>query len=107
MAETQKQAIIQKCKQILDEHYKSSFEGIILYDSTAREQSDIHSDIDILVLVNEPFANFQELRQIIDLPYPLQLESESLIAAKPASKTVFDNGDLQLYRNAKREGIMV
>lgn len=107
MVETQKQAIIQKCKQILDEHYRSSFEGIILFGSTARDQADIHSDIDMLVLLNEPFDYFQELRQIIDLLYPIQLESESLISAKPASKTAFDNGELQLYRNAKREGLLV
>jgi len=102
-----KQEIIQKCKQILEEHYGSSLEGMVLYGSTARQQGDISSDIDLLVLLNEPFDYFQELRQIVELLYPVQLESEPLISAKPALKGAFENGELQLYRNAKREGSMV
>lgn len=107
MESNQQKSIIQKCKRILGEHYGSSFEGIVLYGSTARKQADIHSDIDLLVLLREPFDYFQELRQIIELLYPIQLESEYLISAKPASKDAYEKGELQLYRNAKREGLMV
>jgi len=63
------------------------------------------SDIDLLVLLGEPFDYFAELRQIIDVLYPIQLESEHLISAKPVPVDKFEDGDVQLYRNAKREGI--
>lgn len=39
------------------------------------------SDIDLLVLLSTPFDYFAELRQIVDLLYPIQLESEQLISA--------------------------
>ena len=41
------------------------------------------SDIDLLVLLSEPFDYFAELRQVIEVLYPIQLESEQLISAKP------------------------
>jgi len=63
------------------------------------------SDIDLLVLLSKPFYYFRELRNITDLLYPLQLESEQLISAKPAAVDEFESGEIQLYRNAKCEGV--
>jgi hypothetical protein len=40
-----------------------------------------------------------------DLLYPIQLESAHLISAKPAAVDDYQRGALQLYRNAKREGV--
>lgn len=96
--------IVQKCKDILKSHYGPRFKGLILYGSVAREQASVGSDIDLLVLLGEPFDHFDELRRIIDLLYPVQLESEQLVSAKPAAEGEFNVGRLQLYRNAKREG---
>jgi len=71
----------------------------------ARNTADVSSDIDMLVLLDKPFDYFQELRRITDLLYPVQLESEQLISAKPAGVDEFNSGLIQLYRNAKSEGI--
>ncbi len=65
------------------------------------------SDIDLLVLLSKPFDYFSELRQVIEVLYPVQLESEQLISAKPVSLDEFEQGSIQLYRNAKREGILI
>jgi len=70
-------------------------------------QPDCTSDIDLLVLLNRPFDYFRELRRIVELLYPAQLESEQLISAKPALVDEFEQGVIQLYRNAKREGKLV
>jgi predicted nucleotidyltransferase len=99
--------ILNQCKKILKENYGSSLEGILIYGSVARGQDETGSDIDLLVLLNEPFDYFQELWQIINLLYPVQLESDDLISAKPVVKKAFENGELQLYRNAKRDGVLV
>jgi len=101
------QSIMEPCKQVLEEHYGSRFAGLLLYGSMARNQADASSDIDLLVLLSKPFNYFQELRTIVDLLYPLQMESERLISAKPALVDEFEEGGLQLYRNAKREGVSV
>lgn len=99
--------VVRKCKAALESHYGSQLKGLILYGSVARSQSDPLSDIDLLVLLSKPFDYFSELRQIIEVLYPIQLESERLISAKPVPPDEFERGSIQLYRNAKREGIVV
>jgi len=99
--------VVKKCKMALESHYGAQLKGVILYGSTARNQADSMSDIDLLVLLSQPFDYFSELRQVIDVLYPIQLESEQLISARPVSLEEFERGSIQLYRNAKREGIFV
>ena len=97
--------ITKKCKNILVDYYGPRFKGLILYGSLARNQGSTGSDIDLLVLLSKPFDYFQELHQIVDLLYPMQLESEQLISAKPAAFDDYEQRAIQLYRNAKREGL--
>jgi predicted nucleotidyltransferase len=98
---------VQNCKQILSQYYGPRLRGIILYGSIARGDGDVASDIDLLVLLSAPFDYFAELRQIVDLLYPIQLESEQLISAKPALASDYEMGSISLYRNARREGLAV
>ena len=37
----------------------------------------------------------------------VELESNQLISAKPADYAVFEKGEIQLYRNAKKYGLVV
>ncbi len=96
--------IIPKCKKMLSEYYGKKFRGLIVYGSYARGKADQFSDIDLLILLAKPFDFYKELRRITDLLYPLQLESDRLISAKPADFNEFHKGTIQLYRNAKEEG---
>jgi predicted nucleotidyltransferase len=99
--------VIQECKKALSKTYGKRLKGVILYGSIARDQAEETSDIDLLVLLAPPFDYFSELRQIVDILYPIQLESERLISAKPASVSDFQAGSLSLYRNAARDGIAI
>jgi uncharacterized protein len=100
-------SIVQKCKESLSRYYGSRLEGVILYGSVARGEADPASDIDLLILLSPPLDYFAELRQIVDLLYPIQLESEQLISAKPALASDYEMGSISLYRNARREGVAV
>jgi len=99
--------VLKKCKTVLESHYGSQFKGLMLYGSLARNQASPTSDVDLLVLLDQPFDYFRELRRIIELLYPIQLESDQLISAKPAPVDEVEQGSIQLYRNAKREGVLV
>lgn len=99
--------LVRNCRTALESHYGSRFKGLVLYGSAARDQTSLASDIDLLVLLSKPFDYFQELRRIIDLLYPIQLDTDQLISAKPAAVDDFEQGSIQLYRNAKREGILL
>lgn len=97
--------IVQQCKSTLQSYYGSQLKGMILYGSTARNQTSPTSDIDLLVLLSKPFDYFRELHRIVELLYPIQLESEQLISAKPAALDDFERGSIQLYRTAKKQGV--
>jgi len=97
--------IVQQCQAALAADYGMRLRGIVLYGSVARNQATATSDIDLLVLLNTPFDYFEELRRIVDLLYPIQLESEYLISAKPTLLEDFEKGRLRLYRAAQREGV--
>lgn len=99
--------IVRKCKEALAEYYGARLKGIILYGSMARGDAVQFSDIDLLVLLSPPLDYFAELRQIVDLLYPIQLESEKLISAKPALASDYEMGSISLYRNARREGVVL
>jgi hypothetical protein len=43
----------------------------------------------------------------VDVLYPIQIESERLISAKPVSIKDYEAGKISLYRNAKREGMII
>ena len=95
------------CRKILENHYGDRLAGLVLYGSLARDEGDESSDIDLLVLLKKPFDHFHEMRTIIDLLDPVQLESDRLISAKPAAEDEFEAGSINLYRNAKRDGVSV
>ena len=93
------------CKQTLVKHYGGRLNQVIVFGSVARNEAHSESDIDLLVVLNPPFDYFRELRTIVEILYPIQLESEFLISARPAAIDDFEQGRLQLYRNVQREGI--
>jgi hypothetical protein len=42
----------------------------------------------------------------VDVLYPIQLESNQLISAKPAPVDEFQDGRIQLYRTIQKEGVL-
>jgi uncharacterized protein len=106
-ASPRRNTIVIKCKKTLAQTYGERLKGVILYGSMARKQSTPSSDVDLLILLAPPVDYFAELRRLVDVLYPIQLESERLISAKPVSVNDYEAGKLSLYRNAKREGIAV
>ena len=104
---TDTKQIVQKCKEALAKQYGERLKGVVLYGSMARGEFSTTSDIDLLVLLEPPLDYFAELWNLIDVLYPIQLESEQLISAKPVLVSDFETGRISLYRNAQREGVAV
>lgn len=101
----QTNAIVRRCKSVLEHHYGTQFQGLVLYGSVARGRATPESDIDLLVLLAQPFDYSRELRQIVDVLYPIQLESDKVISALPAAVDEFEGGAWLLYRNARKDGV--
>ncbi|ESA37385.1 dna polymerase beta domain protein region [Leptolyngbya sp. Heron Island J] len=101
---SQVEDVIQQCKKVLEQHYQQRLTDVFLYGSSARQELTPNSDLDLLVVLPAPFDYGQELRTIVDLLYPLQLEASHWISAKPAEAQKFRAGANQLYRNIHKEG---
>lgn len=96
---------LKACKIALRTHYGERLKGLILFGSAARREMTQASDIDLLVLLSSELDHAQELSDLIDLIYPLQLEATHWISIKPAAQDEFEAGKIQLYRNIQQEGI--
>lgn len=99
--------LAKRCKAALERYYRSQLKGLVTYGSATRNQADPSSDVDLLALLGQPFDYFHELRRIVELLYPMQLESDWLISARRAGWDEFEAGGVQLYRIAKRERALV
>jgi hypothetical protein len=93
------------CKQALGDHYGNRLKGYC-YSGQPLAKRCPPAVISICWCFSEPPLNyFEELRTIVDVLYPLQLEASHWIAAKPATLEELGAGITQLYRNIRQEGI--
>ena len=97
--------MIEHMKRLLLEAHGRRLRGIVLYGSQARGESAPESDIDVLVLLDEPIEYSRDLETNIKALYPLAVELSRRISAKPVSAKLYETADCPLYRNAHRDGI--
>ena len=102
-----REELLNQIKDRLRDAHGERLQGIILYGSEARGEAEPDSDIDLLVLLNGPVKFGRDSRTNIDVLYDLQLEVIRPIHAMPVDIEAFRAGEYALYRNAKKEGIML
>jgi len=100
-------ALLQEIRKRLEAAYGERLRGIVLYGSEARGRARADSDVDVLVLLEEPLDYVRDLEAGLDALYPLSLELGRRISAKPVSARAYESVDCPLYRNVHRDGVMV
>lgn len=94
-------------KSRLEKAYGERLKGVVLYGSETRGNAGPESDIDILVLLEGPINYARDLRTCIHATYSLVLEWDRPISPEPVDVEEYELGKWPLYKNARREGIMV
>ena len=97
--------ILQQISKALHKVHGERLKSVILYGSEARGESTENSDIDVLVLLEEPIRYGEDLETNLEALYPLSLKLARRISAKPVSDKEYRTRDCPLYRHAKKEGV--
>ncbi|HJX26950.1 MAG TPA: nucleotidyltransferase domain-containing protein [Thermoanaerobaculia bacterium] len=88
----------------LEAAFQERLQGVLLFGSAARSEERRESDLDLMVLLEEPIRLGKDLETIVDALYPVQLAIDALIHALPVSSRTFEAGEFGIYRNARLEG---
>ena len=102
-----REELLNQIKNRLQQAHGDRLQGIVLYGSESRGDADPDSDIDLLVLLRGPIKLWDDIQTNVHALYDLQLELDRPIHAMPVDIEVFGAGEYALYRNAKKEGILL
>jgi predicted nucleotidyltransferase len=96
-----------RIKALLAETFGERLRGVILYGSEARGEATDDSDIDLLVLLAGPLRDPQDSCDCIHALYRLVLDLERPIHAHPVDAAEYSKQEWPLYKEARREGIIL
>jgi len=96
---------INEIKRSLHELYGDRLVRLILFGSHARNQANLESDIDLLIVLKSPVFQVQEIYNMSDLRLKIMLEHDELVSIVPIAEEDFQTRDIAYLRNIRREGI--
>ncbi len=94
-------------KRRLEDAFGDRLQGVVLYGSEARGEPRQDSDIDVMVLLEGPINLWEDLKTGIEATYDLTLELGRPVHPDPVDAAEYEKGEFALYRNVKREGIVL
>ncbi|MFO8008501.1 MAG: nucleotidyltransferase domain-containing protein [Candidatus Brocadiia bacterium] len=103
----EREQLQRELKRRLQEAFGDRLRGVILYGSEARGEPGQESDIDVMVLLQGPLNVWQDIKTGVEATYDLTLELGRPVHPDPVDAEEYRKGEFALYRNVKREGIVL
>lgn len=99
--------ILAELRHYFNDLYGDRLVQLILYGSQARGDAKPDSDIDILVVLNEPVSAGQEIDRTSEFVAALCLERTVVISRAFASAARFQQEKSPFFLNVRREGVPI
>lgn len=99
--------ILAEFRHYLEALYEERLDQIVLYGSQARGDANSESDIDVLIVLKEPFNYSDETERVSFIVTPLCLEHNVVISCAFVTLEQLKQGNSAFFRNVHLEGICV
>ena len=99
--------ILSALKVYLQQEYSGQLFRIVLFGSQARGNATDLSDIDVLVVLNDPVNASAEIKRTSQFIAQLCLEHNVLISRLFLGRSRFENENSPLLRNIRSEGLVL
>lgn len=99
--------ILMPLRDYLKQEYQDRFERAILFGSHARGDATPTSDIDVLIVLQDPVNASEELERTSQFIAQLCLEHNLLISRLFMSRSRFETENSPLLRNIRADGIVL
>ena len=99
--------VLSLLKSYLQEQYKERLDDVVLFGSYARRENSSSSDVDVLIVLQDPVNTSTEIDRTSQFIAQLCLDHNLLISRFFLSKSRYETEDSPLLRNIRSEGILV
>lgn len=99
--------ILAELRRYFEAIYGEQLVKVVLYGSQARGDAEPDSDIDVLVVLQEPVDFVAEIEHTSEFVAALSLEHNVVISRTFVSTERFQHENGSFFRNVRREGITV
>jgi predicted nucleotidyltransferase len=99
--------LLRPLRSYLRQEYQDRLNRLILFGSQARGEATPASDIDILIVLNDPVDASVELNRTSQFIAQFCLEHSILISRLFMSQSRFERENSPLLRNIRQEGIIL
>ncbi len=103
--DVQRDQVLATLKAYLAQEYCERLVQVILFGSHARQEASPVSDIDVLIVLDDPVNSSEELRRTSQFVAQLCLEKTLLISRLFLPRSRFETENSPLLRNIRQEGI--
>jgi len=86
--------------------YWGKIKKVILYGSYVRGEATRDSDIDILVLIDQPLNPFEVRESLSDLLFDILLEEGELVSVIAVPEHLYENYNSPFMLNVRKEGLV-
>jgi uncharacterized protein len=105
--DTKTQTVLSLLRTKLEQQYQERLDRIVLFGSQARGEATEDSDIDVLIVLDDPVNASVEIQQTSEMSASLCLEHNILISRLFMGRSRFETENTPLLQNIRREGILL